>query len=97
LCGFPAGYWWWLATAAEFEYSNIYSVVLNWRKRIKYREVASMYGLEVASDSRRYVDIDGALHPTKQPNNAEELAFLAAMKKLQDKAGKLRTELDAIV
>lgn len=32
-----AGYWYWLLTAGEFEYSNMTKGIADWRTRVKHR------------------------------------------------------------
>ena len=92
-----AGFWWWLATAAEFEYSNIYGVVRAWRIRTRYRQLANMMpnALPKAAE-RTTVEIDGALHPIKMPHNADELEFLKELERLQAEAGRIRAEINAL-
>ncbi len=92
-----AGFWWWLLTAAEFEYSNIYGVVRSWRTRTKFRQLAALMPQEMQmKPSRDVVEVDGALHPIKMPHNPEELAFLAEIDRLRASAAAIRAEIDAL-
>ena len=76
----------------------MYATVLNWRTRSKHRELARLSTDEAtraqqSSSSAVVVDVDGALHPVKLPNNAEELAFLAELHALEKQVAELQDEL----
>jgi len=90
------GYWYWLLTAGEFEYSNMTKGIADWRTRVKHRELA-LLGADGASAPAKvekdFIDVDGALHPVKLPKNPEELSFLADLHGLEARVSQLQAEL----
>jgi Mitochondrial calcium uniporter len=93
-CFRVAGFWFWLATASEFEYSNMYGAVLGWKLRSAYRKLAEASPTAKPRSKREFIEIDGALHPVKVPHNADQVAFESELKALEAQAEKLRDELD---